>query len=152
MPYHAIHHVPGGTATLYMFDRETDRDAWAAEDPKRRRHADKPSAEIRFAPTTVPVNRSAVICWFRQVRESELAEFGLAAPEAPDAWRVPVNDGKYTVVFDGKGHLSALRYGEPWGRDLVGDNLVYWLAVELREARELLQKHGLVATGEGVAL
>ena len=47
---------------------------------------------------------------------------------------VSVNDGKYTVVLE-DGNLHALRYGEPWGRDLAGDNLVYWLAVELAEAR-----------------
>lgn len=34
------------------------------------------------------------------------------------------NDGKYTVINDGKGNLTALRYGEPWKRDLVGDQLV----------------------------
>lgn len=47
---------------------------------------------------------------------------------------VSVNDGKYSVVMGTNGSLKALRYGEPW-RDLTGDNLVYWLAVELREAR-----------------
>lgn len=39
-------------------------------------------------------------------------------------------DGKYTVINDG-GILQALRHGEPWGRDLVGDNLVYWMLVEV---------------------
>jgi len=47
---------------------------------------------------------------------------------------IQVNDGKYTVVMDG-GKLSALRYGEPW-QDLTGNNLVYWLAIELQEARD----------------
>lgn len=50
-----------------------------------------------------------------------------------DVERVTVADGKYTVVIDG-GKLTALRYGEPW-RDLCGDNLIYWLAVELQAAR-----------------
>lgn len=49
---------------------------------------------------------------------------------------ISVNDGKYTVVVD-EGKLSALRYGESW-QDLTGNNLVYWLAVELAEAREKL--------------
>lgn len=49
---------------------------------------------------------------------------------------IQVNNGKYTVVID-EGNLSALRYGEPW-QDLCGNNLVYWLAVELQEAREKL--------------
>jgi hypothetical protein len=49
--------------------------------------------------------------------------------------KVSVADGKYTVVIgDGTGTLKALRHGEPW-QDLVGNNLVYWLAVELDDAR-----------------
>lgn len=40
------------------------------------------------------------------------------------------NDGKYTVIND-NGNLTALRHGEPWGRDLTGDNLVYWMLVEV---------------------
>lgn len=39
-------------------------------------------------------------------------------------------DGKYTVIND-NGLLTALRNGEPWGRDLIGDNLVYWMLVEV---------------------
>lgn len=50
---------------------------------------------------------------------------------------VSVADGKYTVIND-NGHLTALRNGEPWDRDLTGDNLVYWLTVELAQARERL--------------
>jgi len=52
---------------------------------------------------------------------------------------VPVCDGKYRVVFDEKSLLLALRYDEPW-RKLSGDNLVYWLAVELDEARKKLKE------------
>jgi hypothetical protein len=51
--------------------------------------------------------------------------------------QVTVADGKYTVQIGvglHAGQLNALRYGEPW-QDLTGNNLVYWLAVELREAR-----------------
>ena len=51
--------------------------------------------------------------------------------------RIDVADGKYTVIYD-NGRLTALRYGEPW-RDINGDNLVYYLAVELRQARENVQ-------------
>lgn len=50
--------------------------------------------------------------------------------------KISVNDGKYTVVID-QGKLNALRYDEPW-RDLTGDNLIYWLAIELQEARETI--------------
>ena len=49
-------------------------------------------------------------------------------------------DGKYTVIND-NGKLTALRHGEPWGRDLVGDNLVYWMLVDslrLKEQRDAL--------------
>ena len=36
------------------------------------------------------------------------------------------------------GRLKALRYGKEW-RDLCGDNLVYYLALELQEAREKIE-------------
>lgn len=53
-------------------------------------------------------------------------------------WSVSVDNGKYEVDYiDGK--LTAYRHGEPW-RDCTGDNLVYWLAVELAEAREELEE------------
>lgn len=47
--------------------------------------------------------------------------------------RITLCDGKYTVIND-KGKLTALRYGEPW-RDLTGDNLVYWLFVEVHKSK-----------------
>jgi hypothetical protein len=56
----------------------------------------------------------------------------------PDAFRVDVAEGKYSVLHDGKGKMTALRYGEPWGRSLVGDNLVFSLASELHEARQAI--------------
>lgn len=52
----------------------------------------------------------------------------------PECEHVQVNDGKYTVVLHDKDGLSALRHGEKW-RDCVGDNLIYWLAVDLKAAR-----------------
>jgi len=42
---------------------------------------------------------------------------------------VTVCDGKYTII-NNNGILKALRYGEEW-KDLTGDNLVYWMLVEL---------------------
>lgn len=44
--------------------------------------------------------------------------------------RIELDGGKYTVIKKDGGHMTALRHGEPW-RDLAGDNLVYWLAVEI---------------------
>lgn len=38
-------------------------------------------------------------------------------------------DGKYTVT-SANGALYAHRHGEPWNRDLTGDNLVYWMLVD----------------------
>lgn len=63
--------------------------------------------------------------------------------------RVSVCDGKYTVVF-GLGKLTALRYGEPW-QDLTGNNLVHWLAVELRNARAALDALPSATSGEPAA-
>lgn len=45
------------------------------------------------------------------------------------------DNGKYTAIFYEKGGLTALRYGEPW-RDLTGDNLFYWMLVEVAGLRE----------------
>jgi hypothetical protein len=53
--------------------------------------------------------------------------------------RVTVADGKYTVIND-NGQLTALRHGERWNREITGDNLIYWLTVELAQAREELQR------------
>ncbi len=49
-----------------------------------------------------------------------------------------VNDGKYTILMD-DGDFRALRHGKSW-RDLTGDGLIYWLAVELQEAKQELIK------------
>ena len=49
-------------------------------------------------------------------------------------------DGKYTVTSD-SGALYAHRHGEPWNRDLTGDNLVYWMLVDalaLKQERDEL--------------
>lgn len=49
---------------------------------------------------------------------------------------ITLDNGKYTVVYDATGAYpeQCLRYGEPW-RDLVGDNLIFWLCAELEKAR-----------------
>lgn len=49
--------------------------------------------------------------------------------------QVTVADGKYTVIND-NGKLTALRHGEPWNRDLTGDNLVYWMLVEILKLKQ----------------
>lgn len=44
------------------------------------------------------------------------------------------DDGKYEVVFDGRGlPQQVLRNGEPW-RDLVGDKFMYLVLSKLKEA------------------
>ena len=53
--------------------------------------------------------------------------------------KVTVADGKYTVIND-NGKMTALRHGEPWGRDLVGDNLVYWMMVEILQLQAKLDE------------
>lgn len=56
-------------------------------------------------------------------------------------------DDKYIVIND-NGNLTALRYGEPWKRDLTGDNLVYWMLVESLELKR--QRDELLRFAEGV--
>ena len=70
------------------------------------------------------------------------------------AERMDFCDGKYTVIND-NGKLTALRHGEIWGRDLVGDNLVYWMFVKARDLQEqncrmLAALECFVAACEGV--
>jgi len=73
-----------------------------------------------------------------------------APPNPQPDLQVSVNGGKYTVIFNSSPYrFEALRHGEPWNRDLVGDNLVYWLAVELDEARK--QMKGEPASGLAAA-
>lgn len=54
--------------------------------------------------------------------------------------RMDFADGKYTVINE-NGKLTALRHGELWGRDLTGDNLIYWMlmdALKLKAERDAL--------------
>lgn len=48
--------------------------------------------------------------------------------------RLDFNDGKYTYILHDDGTQEVLRYGEPW-RKLIGDNLVYWMGVEVHNLR-----------------
>lgn len=49
------------------------------------------------------------------------------------------NDGKYTLYND-NGKLTAFRNGEPWDRDLTGDNLIYWMLVEVDRLKAALSE------------
>lgn len=55
---------------------------------------------------------------------------------------VTVADGKYQVFSD-RGKMWALRNGEPWGRDLTGDNLVYWMMMRILELEAVVKEAGL---------
>lgn len=46
--------------------------------------------------------------------------------------QITVADGKYQV-FHERGKLWALRNGEPWSRDITGDNLIYWMMMRILE-------------------
>lgn len=50
---------------------------------------------------------------------------------------VEVAGGKYTVIQDAKGRLTALRYGKAW-RDCCGDGLIFSMASDLQELRDEL--------------
>lgn len=54
---------------------------------------------------------------------------------------IKLDNGKYEILYDKNGHFpqKALRYGEPY-RDLVGDNLIFFLCSELIAAREEIAK------------
>ncbi len=52
---------------------------------------------------------------------------------------VSVDWGKYEYFLDKNGVSYCNRYGKKW-RDTTGDKLIYCLALELKEAREKLEK------------
>lgn len=50
---------------------------------------------------------------------------------------ITLDDGKYTIVYDKANSFpeKVLRYGEEW-RNVVGDNLIFWLCAEIERLRE----------------
>ena len=50
---------------------------------------------------------------------------------------IELDNGKYTVMYDENNQypMKCLRYGEQW-RDLVGDNLIFWLCAKIEELEE----------------
>lgn len=50
---------------------------------------------------------------------------------------IEIDNGKYTVMYDENNQypMKCLRYGEEW-RDLVGDNLIFWLCAKIEELEE----------------
>ena len=60
-------------------------------------------------------------------------------------------NGKYTVIHT-NGKLTALRNGEPWVRALFGDNLVYWMLVEVDRLKQELAASQSELASKRVAL
>ena len=56
---------------------------------------------------------------------------------------VKLDGGKYTIVYDKTDSFPAkcLRYGEEW-RDLLGDNLIFWLCARIEELEEEINHGG----------
>lgn len=52
---------------------------------------------------------------------------------------IKLDDGKYTIVYDENNQcpVKCLRYGEEY-RNLIGDNLIFWLCVRIEELEEKL--------------
>ena len=50
---------------------------------------------------------------------------------------IELDNGKYTVMYDENNQypMKCLRYGEEW-RNLVGDNLIFWLCAKIEELEE----------------
>ena len=50
---------------------------------------------------------------------------------------IKLDNGKYTIVYDETNSFpeKCLRYGEEW-RNLVGDNLIFWLCQRIKELEE----------------
>ena len=50
---------------------------------------------------------------------------------------IELDNGKYAIVYDETNSYpeKCLRYGEEW-RDLIGDNLIFWLCKRIEELEE----------------
>ena len=50
---------------------------------------------------------------------------------------IELDNGKYTIMYDENNQypMKCLRYGEEW-RNLVGDNLIFWLCAKIEELEE----------------
>lgn len=55
--------------------------------------------------------------------------------------KIILDDGKYTVIYDETNSFpeKCLRYGEDW-RDLVGDNLIFYLCNKIKELKEKIDE------------
>jgi hypothetical protein len=54
--------------------------------------------------------------------------------------KITLDNGKYEVVLSENGSsFEALRYGELW-RDLVGDNLIYYMFLKIVEQEEEIRR------------
>lgn len=55
--------------------------------------------------------------------------------------KIILDGGKYTVIYDETNSFpeKCLRYGEDW-RDLVGDNLIFYLCNKIKELKEKIDK------------
>ncbi len=52
---------------------------------------------------------------------------------------IELHNGKYKILMTEDGNrFKALRHNEKW-RDLTGDNLMYWLCIELQKAKEKIE-------------
>lgn len=54
---------------------------------------------------------------------------------------IKVGDGKYTVLHENGLNLRALRHGEPWMRDFIGDKLVLAMAQDIERLQEVAASH-----------
>ena len=54
--------------------------------------------------------------------------------------KISLDNGKYEVVLSENGSsFEAFRYGELW-RDLVGDNLIYYMFLKILEQEEEIRR------------
>lgn len=58
---------------------------------------------------------------------------------------ISLDNGKYTIVYNKTNSFpeKVLRYGEEW-RNVVGDNLIFWLCAEIERLREVNKERDVV--------
>ena len=81
------------------------------------------------------------VTYFKPMRSAWNAALKYEAPQPEpvnqqllEALKLAVKQNEHDMLLTGE----ELRNGEPWGRDLIGDNLVYWMLVEVDRLKQVI--------------
>lgn len=78
-----------------------------------------------------------VQCWEERNLEPRIMNEPTPLQKVID-FKIDLAEGKYTYIRYLAGEQEALRYGEPWRKDLAGDNLIYYFGCKVEEQAKQL--------------